>query len=426
MSSFNLPSWDSFEDALTVQPSITEPTVIPVSPKDTAPAIGIPSTTTVSITDVKELDTTDIDSKLLAGAKARLDKLDLSIAENKLFTESQRIEADDKRMINGTSDVNQLIPFKYEWAWTKYLNGCANHWMPTEVNMAADIKQWTAKDVLTDAERLIVKRTLGFFASADTMVMNNLALGAMRHITAPEALQFMARQIFEEALRAHSYQHIIQSLSLDEGELFNMYREVPAQIRKAAWALEYTKTLADPDFKPDSIANIQTLVKCFAAYWLVVEGMFFYCGFTQILSMGRRNKMTSTAEQLTYILRDESNHLNFGVDLINEIINENPEIWTQELIDDLTQIIVEGTLLECDFARDTMPDGITGMNCKLMDQYLKFIANRRLEQLGLPKVFGNAKNTMPWLSEMMDLAQEKNFFEGRPVEYQVGVGLKID
>ena len=167
-------------------------------------------------------------------------------------------------------------------------------------------------------------------------------------------------------------------------------------------------------------------MKNLIAYYCVLEGIFFYCGFTQILSMGRRNKMTGTSEQFQYILRDESMHVNFGIDVINQIKLENPQLWDDEMQELATSMILEGTELETRYARDTMPRGVLGMNANTMAEYLQFIANRRLAQIGLPEQFPGVKNPFPWMSEIMDLKKEKNFFETRVTEYQTGGALSWD
>jgi len=337
-----------------------------------------------------------------------------------------RIHVDDKKIINCRADLNQLVPFKYTWAWQKYNDACANHWMPNEINMTADISLWKDPNGLTDDERLIIKRNLGFFSTADSLVANNLVLAVYRHITNPECRQYLLRQAFEEALHTHSYQHIIESLGLDEAEIFNMYREVPAVARKAEWALPYTTSLGDPNFQTGTLENNQRLVRDLIAFYCVMEGICFYTGFTQILAMGRRNKMVGTAEQLQYILRDESMHLNFGIDVINQIKIENPDIWTMEFQQQAIDIIKQGVELECRYAADTMPTGILGLNYPMLEEYIKFIANRRLAQIGLAEQYPAAENTVPWMSEMMDLKKEKNFFETRVTEYQVGGKLNWD
>jgi ribonucleoside-diphosphate reductase beta chain len=231
------------------------------------------------------------------------------------------------------------------------------------------------------------------------------------------------RQAFEEAVHTHAYQYCIESLGLDEGEVFNMYREVPAVARKAEWALPYTQSLGDPDFATGTAEMDQRLLRDLIAFYVVFEGIFFYVGFVQILSMGRRNKMTGVAEQFQYILRDESMHMNFGIDVINQIKLENPHLWTAEFQQEIIDLITNAVELEIQYARDTMPRGILGLNANMFEEYLKFIANRRFAQIGLPEQYSNVSNPFPWMSEVLDLKKEKNFFETRVTEYQTGGAL---
>ena len=184
--------------------------------------------------------------------------------------------------------------------------------------------------------------------------------------------------------------------------------------------------MSDPSFQTGTEEADKALLKNLIAFYCVLEGIFFYCGFTQILSMGRRNKMTGTAEQFQYILRDESMHVNFGIDMINQIKIENPHLWDDEMRQEAAQMILEGTELEVQYARATMPRGILGMNANMMEEYLQFIANRRLVQIGLEEEFVGATNPFPWMSEIMDLRKEKNFFETRVIEYQTGGALNFD
>ncbi len=339
---------------------------------------------------------------------------------------AQRIQVDDKQIINCRADLNQLVPFKYKWAWDKYLVACANHWMPNEINMSADVALWKSLNGLSEDERRIIMRNLGFFSTADSLVANNLVLAVYRHITNPECRQYLLRQAFEEALHTHAYQYIIESLGLDEAEVFNMYREIPSVATKAAWALPFTQSLGDPNFCTGTLENDQRLLRDLIAFYVIFEGIFFYVGFTQILSMGRRNKMTATAEQFQYILRDESMHMNFGIDVINQIKIENPRLWTPAFQQEMIQLIKEGIELEYQYAKDTMPHGILGMNAEMFSDYIHFIANRRLIQIGLSEQYPGAENPFPWMSEIMDLKKEKNFFETRVIEYQAGGTLDWD
>jgi ribonucleoside-diphosphate reductase beta chain len=336
-----------------------------------------------------------------------------------------RVSVDEKRMINARADVNQLLPLKYKWAWEKYLSACNNHWMPTEVSMQADIALWKSRDGLTEDERRMVKRNLGFFAASESLVANNIVLAIYRRLTNPECRQYLLRQAFEEAVHTHTFQYIVESLALDEGELFNMYREVPSITDKAAWALKHTKNLDNGNFA-DAGDGDQDFLRDLIAFYVVFEGMWFYTGFAQILSLGRRNKMVGIAEQYQYILRDESIHLNFGIDVINQIKIENPHLWTKPFQEEVRGMLKGAAELEAAYGRDTMPRGLLGLSAALCEQYMHFIANRRCAQLGLAPVFAEAENPFPWMSEVMDLKKEKNFFETRVIEYQNGGALAWD
>ena len=339
---------------------------------------------------------------------------------------ASRIQVDDKKIINCKADLNQLVPFKYKWAWEKYLDGCANHWMPNEISMAADLATWQDPNGLTEDERLIIKRSLGFFSSADSLVANNLVLAVYRHITNPECRQYLLRQAFEEALHTHAYQYCVESLGLDEAEVFNMYREVPSIHDKAAWSLRFTQDICDPDFHTGTAETDQKLLRDLIAFYVVFEGIFFYVGFVQLLSFGRRNKMMGVTEQIQYIMRDESMHMNFGIDVINQIKVENPHLWTEEFKEDVAQMLREATELEIRYAHDTMPRGVLGLNANMFNEYMKFICNRRCQQIGINPLYPGATNPFPWMSEMMDLKKEKNFFETRVTEYQTGGALSWD
>ncbi|GHD36801.1 ribonucleotide-diphosphate reductase subunit beta [Parahalioglobus pacificus] len=362
----------------------------------------------------------------VAAAARNLATLDVAPGLEELEMGAARVSVDEKAMINCRADLNQLVPFKYDWAWQKYIDGCANHWMPQEINMTADVATWKDPEGLTEDERRIVMRSLGYFSTADSLVANNLVLAIYRLITNPECRQYLLRQAFEEAIHTHAYQYCIESLGMDEGEVFNMYREVPSVAAKAAWSLGKTQSLSDPTFTTGTLESDQELLRNLIGFYAVTEGIFFYCGFTQILSMGRRNKMTGVAEQFQYILRDESMHLNFGIDVINQIKLENPQLWTETFKQEVVEMILEGTQLEIEYARDTMPRGVLGMNAAMMEEYLQFICNRRLSQLGLPEQFPGVQNPFPWMSEIMDLRKEKNFFETRVIEYQTGGALSWD
>lgn len=292
--------------------------------------------------------------------------------------------------------------------------------------MQRDIELWKRPNGLTDDERRIVIRNLGFFTTADSLAANNIVLGTYRHITAPECRQFLLRQAFEEAIHTHAYQYIVESLGLDEGEVFNAYHEIASIRAKDEFLIPFIDTLCDPAFKTGTPESDQLLLKSLIVFACIMEGLFFYVGFVQILALGRQNKMTGAAEQYQYILRDESMHCNFGIDLINSIKQENPHLWTVAFQDELYGLFRKAIELEYAYAEDTMPRGVLGLNAAMFKEYLDFIANRRMQQIGLEPLFPHADNPFPWMSEMIDLKKEKNFFETRVTEYQSGGALSWD
>jgi ribonucleoside-diphosphate reductase beta chain len=335
---------------------------------------------------------------------------------------ARRINPEDKRLLNCRSvDVNQLMPLKYQWAWEHYLNGCANHWLPSEVSMQRDIELWKS-DRLTREERMVIMRNLGFFSTGESLVGNNIVLGIFKQITNPEARQYLLRQAFEEAIHTHAFHYIVESLGLDGREVFNMYHEVASIEGKDGFVMTLTEDLLRPDFSTGTPEGIQAFLKNLVGFYVVMEGVFFYSGFVMILSFHRQNRMTGIGEQFQYIMRDETVHLNFGVDLINTIKEENPAVWTPAFQKELISMIQQGVEYEIAYAKDCLPAGVLGLNAHLFREYVQYVADRRLERIGLAARY-RSRNPFPWMSETIDLAKEKNFFETRVTEYQASASL---
>ena len=346
----------------------------------------------------------------------------LSAAQEDLIGQSGRFSADDKRLINCNQvDVNQLMPLKYSWAWEHYLNGCANNWMPTEVPMSKDIELWKS-DTLTEAERRVIMRNLGFFSTAESLVGNNITLAIFKFVTNPECRQYLLRQAFEEAIHTHTFHYIVESLALDEGEVFNMYNEIPSIHAKDAFEMKLTKNVLNDGFTTETFEGAQDFLRDLIGFYVIMEGIFFYSGFAMILSFHRQNKMTGIGEQFQYILRDETIHLNFGIDLINGIKAENPELWTPEFQAEMVDLIREAVELEYNYAEDCLPQGILGLTAPMFRDYVQYVTDRRLERIGLKPQY-NSQNPFPWMSETIDLGKEKNFFETRVTEYQTAGSL---
>ena len=332
----------------------------------------------------------------------------------------------EKTILNSlTTDPNKILPMKYKWARTHYKTGVANNWVPEEVNMQKDVETWRASDVLTDDERRVVLRNMGFFSTAESLTANNIVLAVYRLITNPECRQYILRQAFEEAIHTDCFIYCCDTLGVDPDRVYNMYIDIPSIKKKDDFVVEITKSVLDPSFTTVGRENIQRFVHDLVGYYIIMEGIFFYAGFVMMLSFLRQNKMVGVGEQFQFILRDESVHLAFGTDLINTIVQENPDIWTDDFKKLIAENIRKGVELEGEYARDCLPRGILGLNAETICEYVKYIADRRLERIGLPKIYG-AKNPFPWMSEAIDLKKEKNFFETRVTEYQTGGVLRWD
>lgn len=336
---------------------------------------------------------------------------------------SARPNVNDRRIINGEEgDVVQLSPIKHQFAWDAYKAGNANHWLPEEISMQKDIELWKSSD-LSDNERRAIEMTMGFFTTADSIVANNLVLAIYKHITSPECRMYLLRQAFEEAIHTHSYQYIVESVGLDESKIFNMYREVGSIYDKDMFAVSLTEGILDESFTTKSDESAQKFLENLIVFYVVTEGIFFYSSFVMMLSFQRQNKMVGTAEQFQYIMRDESMHMNFGIDMINAIIDENPHLWTPEFQEKVYNMVKTGVELEVTYGNDVIPYGILGLSPESIREYVQHIADRRLERIRLKPVYGS-DNPFPWMSEAIDLGKEKNFFERRVTEYQVGGTLE--
>lgn len=333
---------------------------------------------------------------------------------------AKAVDINKRKIINGgDADVMQLYPMRHTFAWDAYTVGNANHWLPTEISMQRDIEQWRSRDALTADERTAFETVLGFFTTADSIAANNVVLALYKHITSPECRMYLLRQGYEEAIHTHAYQYIVESLGMDESKIFNMYREIEAIYNKDNFILGFNDGIFDDNFKTGIFENDQKFLENLCVFSLILEGIFFYSSFAVMFGFQRQNKLTGSAEQIQYIMRDESQHLNFGINMINSIKEEQPELWTPEFQQHITDLVGRAVKLEYTFATEVFPRGIFGMNADGFKQYIEHIADRRLESVGLPLSY-NVGNPFPWMSEAVDLNKEKNFFETRVTEYKTG------
>jgi len=323
---------------------------------------------------------------------------------------------------NSVVDPNKILPMSYLWAREHYKNGVANNWTPEEISMQQDVEHWKSQTVLSETERRLILWNLGFFSTAESLTANNIVLAVYQHVTNPECRQYLLRQAYEEAVHTDTFIYCCDSLGLDPAMIYNMYETIPSIKEKDEFVIKLTTSVFDPNFKPDSIENIQRFVHDLIGYYVIMEGIFFYAGFAMMLALKRQNKMVGIGEQFEYIMRDESIHLAFGCDLINTIKAENPEIWTPQFQQEIVELIKQAVVLEKNYAHDACPQGLLGINAEQFSEYVEHIADRRLERIDLPKVYGR-KNPFPWMSQATDLNKEKNFFETRVTEYQTAGSL---
>ena len=291
--------------------------------------------------------------------------------------------------------------------------------------MQDDIRQWKHGEI-TDDEKLLVKRCLGFFAGSESLVGNNLLLSSYRFITDPECRQYILRQAFEESLHNLTVVYICDSLDLDVEEVFNAYQTVPSIKAKDDFLMEITSDISRQDFEPYSKAGKQEILRNLLTYYIVCEGTLFYSGFAMLLALGRQNKLQGISDQIKYTLRDESSHIAFGAYVINTIAEQNPTIWTKAIQGEFVEHIKTAVDLEISYAHDVLPVGILGLNADMFVDYMHYIGNKRLESIGLDHKFPSDKNPFPWLGEVVDVQPMGNFFERRVREYQQSGSLEDD
>ncbi|UCV13589.1 ribonucleotide-diphosphate reductase subunit beta [Quatrionicoccus australiensis] len=354
-------------------------------------------------------------------AKAVVDRVAPAIPDQAGTPSLAPINAADKRIVNGKADINQLAPFKYPWAWEFFLKANRNHWTPLEISMAQDVHDYHHK--LSPAERHVFENVLAYLTTSDILAMRNIGLAVMEKMSAPELQIYQARQVYEEALHTWTYQHCIESIGLDQQEIYNRYRVVPEIHGKIALANRRLERVMRADFDLTNRANLHEFALSYFFFAVIFEGCWFYNGFTPIFALQRRGLMKGTAEQLQYIMRDEVLHCAFGIRVVRELLKEeNLELDPQAL----RTLWDEAEAAERAYAGYILREPILGYNAELHVQQFRFVANRRARQVGVEEPFPGAENVLPWLDEQANLRKEKNFFETRVTEYQTGGALAWD
>ncbi|MDO6386428.1 MULTISPECIES: ribonucleotide-diphosphate reductase subunit beta [unclassified Uliginosibacterium] len=331
------------------------------------------------------------------------------------------VRAQDKRIVNGQGDINQLAPFKYPWAWDFFLNANKNHWTPLEISMAQDVHDYQHK--LTPAERHVFENVLAYLTTSDILAMRNIGLAVMEKMSAPELQIYQARQVYEEALHTWTYQHCIETLGIDQQEIYNRYRVVPEINAKISLANRRLERVMRSDFDLADRDNLHEFALSYMFFAGIFEGCWFYNGFTPIFALQRRGLMKGAAEQLQYIMRDEVLHCAFGIRVVRELLKEENLTLDPRAVQELWE---EAEAAESGYAGYILREPILGYSADLHRAQFRFIANRRARQIGLAEPFPGAENVLPWLDEQANLRKEKNFFETRVTEYQTGGALSWD
>lgn len=308
-----------------------------------------------------------------------------------------------------------LHPIRYQWAYDLYNQAVRNTWFPHEITLHEDIQDWMK---MTEDERHAVKFLMAFFNPAELIVNRSIALGIYPYIKAPEAHLYLAKQMWEEANHCVAFEYVLQTFPFDREKVFSIHLEVPSMLQKEEYINKYMRRMTEENIDISSIDGKKDFLRNLVATNIVMEGVWFYSGFMVALSFRQRNLLRNFGSMINWVLRDESLHLKFGMNLILNILEENPELLTGEFAAEIRDIIIEGVDLETAYNKDLFPNGILGLNAQYVNQYVQYVADRRLEELGLPKHY-NVSNPAKWMSAATDVFELVNFFEAQNTSYEV-------
>ena len=332
----------------------------------------------------------------------------------------------NKRVINGRETMFfNILPLKYQWAYDLYKTMKNNHWEPEDIPMQKDCEQWRDQTgQISEIDRWIVKMAIGYFSAAEGIVGDNIIHVVREVVTAPELKLVLGRHAHEENIHADSLVYMISSLGINPHECEAMFEDIPTIANKAAFVVNNSRALRRK-LDLTKLEDKQALAHNIFLFGQCMEGTQFYGLFGMVLSLARQNKFPGIGQMFRYTLRDESNHIEVFRNLFMDLIEENREIWTAEFKEELRGLMAEAIALEKEFIRDCLPVNSVGLSAEDFTQYIDFIADRRLEGVGLAPLASGVKNPLPWLAEMMDIKKEQNFFEGRVTEYQKASSLNV-
>ena len=311
-----------------------------------------------------------------------------------------------------------LRPMKYPQFFEMYKDAIKNTWTVDEIDFSDDLVD--LRNMLP-AEKHLINRLVAFFATGDSIVANNLVLNLYRHINAPEARMYLSRQLYEEALHVQFYLTLLDNYIPDIKEreqAFAAIENIPSIKQKGDFCFKWMGTMEDLEevrTEEDQRTFLLNLI-CFAA---CIEGLFFFAAFAYVYFLRSKGLLNGLAAGTNWVFRDESCHMNFAFEVVNTARKQQPELWTPELMEDIRNMLQEAVECEMKFAEDVLGGGVNGMSLKDTREYLQFVADQRLMQLGLEPIY-RSKNPFDFMA-LQDVQELTNFFEKTVTSYQVGV-----
>lgn len=310
--------------------------------------------------------------------------------------------------------IGSLKPIRYKWAYELYDQAIKNTWFPHEVQLGEDVVKWNK---MTEDEKHAVKYLLSYFNPSEYLVNNSLALGVYPYVGAPECRMYLARQMFEEANHSTAFEYILDTFHIDLETAYRGMENYDSMKRKEDFELKLLHDISAKDLDIKTTEGKRKLIKNLVGTNIIMEGVWFYSGFMLALSFRQRNLLRNLGTMIDWVLRDESLHLKFGIMLILTILEENPEIMDQEFANEIHKMIVEAVKLERDYNQDALPNGILGLNAEYLSQYVEYVADRRLEELGFEQHF-KTPNPAKWMATATDVLELVNFFESTNTSYE--------
>lgn len=307
-----------------------------------------------------------------------------------------------------------LKPVKYQWAMDLYDQAVANTWFPNEIQLGEDIADFKK---MSEDEQHAITFLLSFFNPSELIVNKALAFGVYPYLNAPEAHLYLAKQMWEEANHCMSFEYVLETFPVDRAKIYDQHVSTPSIKAKEDFEVKYITRMIQDTLDITTVEGKQDFVRNLVAYSVIMEGIWFYSGFMTALSFRQRNLLRNFGSLVDWVVRDESLHLKFGINLILTVLEENPDIATEEFAAEIKQMILDAVDMEITYNQDQFPNGILGLNSKYVAQYTQYLADRRLEELGFEAEY-KVSNPAQWMATANDTLQLVNFFEATNTSYE--------